>query len=234
MTFAPVLARPARVLWLLLLVGGPPTYAQGMLSNGKEPVVDRIMSTTVPLLERNTFSQPMPNAKVGSWFEGFLAVHLPLVDSYTRSLDSAWQRSQRRHGNAVVVSMLVNLRMTRESSAPVRTPSYMPRIRYVHGVTTRNNWRVRQWLFDGTLGHYSNGQDGCLYEGQAGDNCQFPAPVAERDLRTNRRDGSFSSHYLEAGVTRRWLSIDDANFDDDRVRARTSRMSARGFATTRR
>jgi len=174
MTFASAFARTARVLWVLLLVvGRQPTYAQGTLPNGKEPVVDRIMSTTVPMLERNTFSQPMPNAKVGSWFEGFLAVHLPVLDSYTSSLDSAWQRRQRHHGNAVVVSMLVNLRMTRESSAPVRTPSYMPRIRYVHGVTTRKDWQVTQWLFDGTLGHYSNGQDGCLYEGQTGDDCQF-------------------------------------------------------------
>ena len=220
-------AAPCRLLALIPVLCATTALAQApappaATANTEAPVVERIMTTTVPLLERNTFSQPFPNNRIGSWFEGMLAVHLPLLDSYTNSLDSAWQHHQRTaSGHAVVVSMLVNLRMTRESSAPVRTPSYMPRLRYVHSRTRREQQSVRQWLFDGTVGHYSNGQDGCLYQGQSGEACAFATPMAVRDRRTNRRDGSFSSHYLEAGITRRWIRMDDANFSDDRVRART-------------
>lgn len=188
---------------------------------------ERIASARLPLLERNYISQPFPNHNIGSWFEGVLAIHLPVKNSYARSLDSAYQQPGiTKVGHGVVPSMVVNLRMTRENSAPVRTPSYMPRLRYVFSRSTRDaqaeraSPRVDQWLYEATVGHYSNGQDGCLYAQQVDTNCVFRTPVPRNDLRTNRRDGSFSSHYLEAAVTRRWISIGTTNFEDERLRAR--------------
>ena len=124
--------------------------------------------------------------------------------------------------------MMSALRMTRESSAPVRTPSYMPRAR-LQWVGTRRDSAFTgpfaalsdhdQWVVDAIVGHYSNGQDRCLFVGQikntSGD-CAFAgARPSVAELQVNRRDGSFSSHYVEGGGAWRHLTIDTAGFKDD-------------------
>ncbi len=52
------------------------------------------------------------------------------------------------------------------------------------------------------LAHYSNGQSGCLYTNQVynevADSCE---QVADAPVDLNTRDGSFSTHYLEFGMT---------------------------------
>jgi hypothetical protein len=49
----------------------------------------------------------------------------------------------------------------------------------------------------GRLGHYSNGQDRCLYRNPADSSCVGPGPPAT----LNTENGSFSTHYIEAGAT---------------------------------
>jgi len=166
----------------------------------------------IPLMERSRFLRNVPNADTGEHYEGFIAAHFPLGGSMQTSYDKAGL------GSAALAflgsfSMMSNVRQLDEESAPVRSPSYMPRLR-ITAVRTGSipfivDRATRQWVADFTVGHYSNGQSGCLYEQQMGPECQLPDGIPDDDLRV-RRGGSFSSHYLELGVARRWLWWDDS------------------------
>jgi hypothetical protein len=129
-----------------------------------------------------------------------------MQDSYDRArehdrADWAWVPS---------FSMVTNLRQLHEDSAPVRSPSYLPRLRLTVARTAAipesfEKASTTQWVLDATLGHYSNGQAGCLFAQQVEENdCRLPDGTADSTLVV-RPGGSFSSHYLEAGVARRWL-----------------------------
>jgi hypothetical protein len=143
----------------------------------------------------------------------------------------------------------VRLREYREVSAPVRTPSYMPKgtiqffvprrlqaalnrfdnVRRLRIAQDRNTLsreeessnavRVDVLEFHGTLGHHSNGQDGCLFTYQqravGSDACTpdvVPQSANAAQASINRHDGSFSTNYIRAGVNYRWnwLSLEDA------------------------
>lgn len=162
----------------------------------------------IPMLERSRIFRNVPNDKTEELYEGWLALHFSLGGSMQLSYDDAQMSGKPDWVLLPSFSMIVNLRQTEEDSAPVRTPSYMPRLRLTAVRTTApSNQGSRQVVFDGTFGHYSNGQDGCLFEGQDPDrDCAFLRPVADEALRVNRRDGSFSSHYLEGGAAFRWLT----------------------------
>ena len=119
----------------------------------------------------------------------------------------------------------VRIRMLRDRSAPVRTPSYMPRgnfqFLWVRGLDAqlrertpgksraeadviedlRKIRRVSIWEAHVIAGHHSNGQEGCL----STDQHLEPPPPAEGDCvpqglvptaeTMNRKDGSFSSAF---------------------------------------
>ena len=172
--------------------------------------------------------------------------HLVAAQNFTDTLDLVAQsrrgiRGLKQFSYAVSGTPAVRIRMLRDVSAPVRTPSYMPRVNaqflWTRGlrdcassspkaecrpVSARADLgsatsgesvqvarallalpRVSIWEAHAILGHHSNGQDGCLTEGQTrqppetGDCVPAAVPTAET---INRRDGSFSTNYIRVGV----------------------------------
>lgn len=128
------------------------------------------------------------------------------------------------------------VRQTKEASSPVRTPTFNPgfewtfhtlwidsatqqRLAEVDTFTDRRratafgqtlkSSNLTMLSLHARLGHYSNGQSGCLYAVQAyskeDDKC-FPAGVLGDSL--NRTDGSFSLHYWDLGASYSWLRFD--------------------------
>lgn len=76
------------------------------------------------------------------------------------------------------------IRMFNEASAPVRTPSYMPRVTFVAWLRDRLDARTAYASL--MLSHHSNGQAG---------------PFFNADGSINHRDGSFSTNFFDLSVT---------------------------------
>lgn len=89
---------------------------------------------------------------------------------------------------ALEITPKVRLRIFRTESAPVRAPSFMPRVTlyYVPG-----SWKLVDrkpgTFFSARISHHSNGQDGDFFN---------------PDGSINRIDGSFSTNFAELGVHR--------------------------------
>ena len=185
-------------------------------------------------MERSYFFKNIPDSRTLDYYEAFLALHLPFRQKLQETYDKVLAMPGPHHTVAVFGSMSVNLRQTQEESAPVRTPSYMPKL-------TVTYYRVQQVEPDPPsplskeprvvslltipfvpYGHYSNGQDGCLFESQArqGEDCVDTATVA-RPRSVNRHDGSFSSHYMELGIYYRRIALDSVFGAGSRVGARS-------------
>jgi len=195
---------PARVVaWLLCL--SAPAAAQ------ETPLVAR--SGARPLLQPDgTYVfQHIPNSDLV--FEGQIAPRIIVVDSIGKATrrvlvegkPAAW-------GYQVSTTPMVRLRMFREASSPVRTPSYMPkgtiqiaRFRNLSAAddvdsAEFNAGPIEMWLIDAIpFGHHSNGQNGCLFasavrdaEGECIDVAGAPARIV------NKENGSFSTNYVEA------------------------------------
>jgi hypothetical protein len=124
-----------------------------------------------------------------------------------QSLTGRWQQAYSISG-----SPRVRLRMIEADSAPVRTPSYMPKGTYTYlffrGESER---RVGIWAAMATVGHHSNGQDGCLFttdtvgtDREGHKTCEGPANLAA----INKIDGSFSTNFVKTGLRyrREWLA----------------------------
>jgi hypothetical protein len=153
-------------------------------------------------------------------FEGQIAPHFFVHQSLGSRIDlifaeewkpvKAWSWS---------FTPMVKLRMLNEPSQPVRTPSYMPKldVQYLCFKRTREGKNrveqvrspIRLWAVQATVGHHSNGQEGCLYEEQVkvDDECVFPDGAPEEPT-ANLLDGSFSTNYLRLGVFHSWISSD--------------------------
>lgn len=233
----------AATLTTLLLVPQP-AAAQG------DATTRRTGSVDVPLLERSRIFKNIPSDKTSEIYEGLIALHFPVFgsmqDDYDRlrmAFDACTETEGATCGDRHVwsklasISMLVNLRQTTENSAPVRTPSYMPRGRLTFvrtrasvtgSVIERRFADTTQWVLETTpFGHYSNGQDGCLFVGQdAAKDCAFPSPVADSALVVNRKDGSFSTHYLEAALAHRWIT-----WEGDSLSGGSTRRGAASITT---
>lgn len=124
----------------------------------------------------------------------------------------------------------VRIRMLRDVSAPVRTPSFMPRVN-IQVLWARNFKaaltaararasrdaapadmratlaqlpRVSLWEGHVIVGHHSNGQDGCITTEQervpANTGDCVPVGVTPTEGAINRHDGSFSTNYVRAGI----------------------------------
>ncbi len=85
---------------------------------------------------------------------------------------------------AVELSPQMVIRMLREPSFPIRTPSYMPRITYYHNFHHEKSLN-KQLIPYASLVHHSNGQNGDFYD-ENGD--------------INTQDGNFATNYLEVGM----------------------------------
>jgi hypothetical protein len=191
----------------LLLVLNTPIAAQDtpfIVPSGGRPLL-RLDGTYV--------FQHMPHSDLV--FEGQIAPRIIVFDSIGKAtrnvlLDDkipAW-------GYQVSTTPMVRLRMFDEASNPVRTPSYMPkgtfqltRFRNISESTDSdsdefNAGPIEMWMLDAIpFGHHSNGQDGCLFISQSRDangECVKLGPTSPRAV--NKKDGSFSTNYIEAIV----------------------------------
>jgi hypothetical protein len=146
-------------------------------------------------------------------FEGQIAPRIIILDSIADAAERVLGGGAH-WGWQVSTTPMVKLRMFDEASAPVRTPSYMPK-GTVQIVRMRNLSRapaedesarykgpVEMWLFDIIpFGHHSNGQNGCLFIEQsrnADGECVTTSGTPA--VTVNKNDGSFSTNYVEAAA----------------------------------
>lgn len=162
----------------------------------------------------------------GLVFEAQVAPDLLIVSNIAAQLARVHDTPERvRRAYAVYATPMFRLRMFRESSNPVRTPSYMPKVsaQYVwfkkigDGTDDEpSRGPIRAWALDAVLfGHHSNGQNGCLFLDQArgsDDECAPEETDGAASRPVNTKDGSFSTNYLRAivGYRRMYLRGDNS------------------------
>ncbi len=125
---------------------------------------------------------------------------------------------KRHWGFNTYATIQLYLRMLDDSSAPIRTPSFMPKwtiqwvgLRSLAQEEFAGTW-ASMWVISVVpLGHHSNGQDGCPLMGydrnQEGD-CA-PGPThSPGTVEINTRNGSFSARVLHrGGLHHKWIRL---------------------------
>jgi hypothetical protein len=124
---------------------------------------------------------------------------------------------------SLAITPMVRLRQTNSWSQPVRTPSYMPKVtvqvfflRQLAKDAARRR-RAGVLIAQGVVGHHSNGQDGCLFEGYTaqgtgeGRTCVPDAGTDTQHPAINRVDGSFSTNYVQLGAFYKRVTADQNN-----------------------
>jgi hypothetical protein len=113
-----------------------------------------------------------------------------------------------------------------DASLPVRTPSFMPKLDFQYLAARRIGGSIRQAAadyplaamilgFDGTFGHYSNGQAGCFRANEkrtsasSGDCVLDPSAPPGSDT-LNTVDGSFSTWYFKVQGNMRYQYYKDS------------------------
>lgn len=90
---------------------------------------------------------------------------------------------ERKESNLMaVLTSQITIRMYREDSYPVKTPSYIPQVTFYY-LTGDNNLKKHYTLF-GKFAHHSNGQGGDFYNS---------------DGNINLQDGNFATNFFELG-----------------------------------
>ncbi|KQC11905.1 MAG: hypothetical protein APR54_10420 [Candidatus Cloacimonas sp. SDB] len=117
-----------------------------------------------------TFLEGIGNQKP-LWFEA------KMVPNYLIRI-----REDSRTG--AVLTPKVIIRMYREDSEPVSTPSYLPQITIYHQLLNFDPLKSNIFYLFGRIVHHSNGQDGDFFQ---------------EDGSINTKNGSFSTNYLEIG-----------------------------------
>jgi hypothetical protein len=148
-------------------------------------------------------------------FEGQIAPRIIITDSIGRAARDVLARADKSAvwGYQVSTTPMVRLRMFDETSNPVRTPSYMPkgtvqfaRFRNLSRATDPdtaqfNSGPIEMWVADTIpFGHHSNGQDGCLFVDEVRGADEECVAVPGLPHTVNKKDGSFSTNYVEAMV----------------------------------
>lgn len=82
-----------------------------------------------------------------------------------------------------VLTPQITIRMYREESFPVRTPSYIPQMTAYYRLSSKKKANSLSAFFK--LAHHSNGQDGDFYL---------------ENGEINKKTGSFATNYIEAGI----------------------------------
>ena len=149
-------------------------------------------------------------------FEGQIAPRILIMDSIGRAARDVLAEESKAPvwGWQLSATPMVRLRMFDQTSNPVRTPSYMPkgtvqfaRFKNLSRATDPdsgefNRGPISLWLVDTIpFGHHSNGQDGCLFLDEvrdADEECVAVLPGVGHGV--NKKDGSFSTNYIEATV----------------------------------
>jgi len=172
-------------------------------------------------LERSYFAPFSPIGE-GYVFEGEAAIHL----FYHNRVDKLWT-AEGGWQRVISLSFLPVVRMLDAASSPVRTPSFRIRPFYLQLLhaprqdTARGSFRMHAISVGYT--HYSNGQDGCTYEGYTRDTARDLCTVTDAALasrrRVNVRDGDFSTSYIPVRLDLRRGTLDPETF---RVRTQHS------------
>ena len=158
------------------------------------------------------------------FLEANIFPHLIVYQNFTNLLTTVEEEATPRIGWSVSGTPAVRVRMLREQSNPVRTPSYMPRVNIQSFYVRSNRGKGQVELFAVAaadpsdeepvvftilethfiLGHHSNGQDGCLATTQVRQGPENECSPLEGALSAdivNRKNGGFSTNYWRAGVT---------------------------------
>ena len=115
-------------------------------------------------------------------------------------------------GYSLYATPMFRLRMFKEESNPVRTPSYMPKlslqVAWLKNLSTETDPSRR---YDGPIrmilvhtvpfGHHSNGQNGCLMIGQQRPDCEPKETEVPFVRAFNTENGSFSTNYVRGGIS---------------------------------
>ena len=179
-------------------------------------------------------------------FEAQIAPRIIIIDSIgdaTRRLLQATNKTPVWGWQASATPM-VKLRMFRETSNPVRTPSYMPkgtvqiaRMRNLSRADPKDDedgfsrGPVEMWLADIIpFGHHSNGQNGCLFTSQVRDvNGDCVEIVPPQPPAINKIDGSFSTNYVEATIHYGRLHLDSDEAPEGEYATRWEWRAGAGF-----
>lgn len=198
-------------------------------TEGDNPVTHFFASLVAPgstfdFLERNYIAYRLgpgvlvPRSRGGTpqLFEAELAPHFFFYNSLSRMTANDFKDGDYPNLSvAISFTMGVRLRMLREESAPVRTPSFMPRL------NVQTYWLSKRPTHVGapfalnearlSLGHHSNGQEGCPFEpGKLeGEGCE-PNANRPNPLDVNRMNGSFSINHLTLALHHLWGSVHEA------------------------
>lgn len=140
-------------------------------------------------------------------FDGLPAAFASVVSNPTKPSAAAWR---------VVFSPIFRIRQLNDSSAAVRTPSFMPRLMLERDWVRRSPdtattspvlyESIRVHSLQAGIQHHSNGQAGCFRQGfRARDarasECVGIPGADTTTIRLNRADGDFSTTLLSAGYT---------------------------------
>jgi hypothetical protein len=233
-SMAAVRARLLVALFVLSLFPSPSAAQQVSASTetNRGPVIPFLEGTDVFWTVRR-FDEP------AAWFpnrlEADIFPHLVGAQNFTDIIDIDKQQARglkrlREFAYSISGTPAVRIRMFREVSAPVRTPSYMPRVN-VQLLWARNLnqevakigqsrsggdaanqsllsllrslQKVSLWEAHLIVGHHSNGQDGCITTEQRRvppDDDCAPAGLVPTSDTVNRKDGSFSTNYVRTGI----------------------------------
>jgi hypothetical protein len=177
-------------------------------------------------LERNYIAFKT-NGDTSLIYEGLPAAHLFLRDDVPTAFDRLMRTDATGRPNRtatalrIIVSPMFRIRQLKDSSAAVRTPSFMPRIMAIEKLwatglgtpdTLGGNVSYHHLLLKGlrfALTHHSNGQAGCFRQGyrpvDARANACEPIPITDPtavlpddtlQVRLNGSDGDFSSTFV--------------------------------------
>jgi hypothetical protein len=209
----PFLVSCWRLILSLLCVGG--------VAGAQEAEVGPARKFAI-FLDRSYISNTLPYRDL--IFEAQIAPPLFLFQNTPDRVNRIFDPSAFRWTKSwsLAFTPLMKLRMINEESAPVRTPSFMPKIDLQLFQFRRSNrgagqneaqiarqpvWMLSQHL---TVGHHSNGQEGCLFldETRVEGVCADPVPLPPT-REVNFKDGSFSTNYVRMAVEGARIWLDD-------------------------
>lgn len=174
-----------------------------------------------PFLDRMYVSRVRGDTSL--MYEAQVATSIFMVDGLGDAYQKMSLQPDAPHADAwrVVLTPMFRVRQLNDSSAAVRTPSFMPKVavewlRATRLGTSRTNPVVE---FSGanltgvrlTLAHHSNGQAGCFRDGfvpvDARSNECVAAPGADTmTVRLNRANGDFSSTFVSLMIHSTWMN----------------------------
>ncbi len=185
----------ASLLLLLCLLHGAPARAGWEVE--LDAPVNLFLDRSLILFSPNELRREGdPNSPTPLLFEAQVAPNLffpQLTTGELRSASGEWVLS-------AVLTPHIRLRMLNEASSPVIPPSFMPKLTlqllHLRRLPRPEGAKLRALGVGAHLavGHYSNGQTGCLYANQTGTDPD--CTPAEGSLPLNETTGDFSTNFI--------------------------------------